>query len=188
MDLNEDEKRELLRIARSSIESTVRRLKPERLSSLPIPLQTPCGAFATLRIDKELRGCVGYVEGRFPLAQTVQEVASKAATQDPRFFPISELELDAVEIEISVLSPLEKVQNIQEIVIGKHGLVIESGYRRGLLLPQVAEEFHLDREQFLSHTAAKAGLPSDVWRQPGVQIYRFTVEKFSESEFSVTSH
>jgi AmmeMemoRadiSam system protein A len=180
--LNPEDKKALLHLARTSIECAV--------SGKPIPgtdllsqnLHTPCGAFVTVRVHGDLRGCYGYINAYYPLAQSVQDVAVKAALEDPRFDPIAPDELGALEIEISVLEPPEKVHDIAEIKIGVHGLILETRHHRGLLLPSVATEYGWDREQFLSHTAIKAGLPPEAWNNKNVTIYKFTADKFSESD------
>jgi len=111
----------------------------------------------------------------------------KAAFEDPRFPTLSAREFEEVEIEISVLSPLRKITDVGEIEVGKHGLVLEAGFARGLLLPQVATEYGWDREQFLNHTARKAGLYPDAWRQKGTSIFIFTSDVFSEATISLTA-
>jgi AmmeMemoRadiSam system protein A len=113
----------------------------------------------------------------------VEEVARKAAFEDPRFPPVRAEELPEISIEISFLSPLEKVRDISTIEVGKHGLVMEGGGRRGLLLPQVATEYKWNREEFLHHTAKKAGLPPESWRSMNVMLCSFTTDTFSEAEF-----
>jgi AmmeMemoRadiSam system protein A len=188
MNLTNEEKRTLLKIARSSIQSA--------LGGEPLPqkeyksesLSRPSGVFVTLRIGENLRGCIGYVEPLFPLAQATEEAAVKAAMEDPRFMPMTLVELASITIEISVLSPLSELHDTTKIEIGKHGLVIDAGFRRGLLLPQVATEYGWDREQFLTHTATKAGLPPDAWKRNEVKLFTFTVEKFEESEFEKESN
>ena len=185
MHLSELEKRELLRIARERIGLAIKKRTYSSAESAGGILDEPAGAFVTLRLRGELRGCIGYIEPRLPLFKTVEEVAAKAALEDPRFFPLTRDEFEDVDIEVSVLSPLQRVDSIKEIEIGKHGVVLDGGITRGLLLPQVAEEFHWDRETFLRHTAVKAGLPPEAWNHPAVQLYSFTVERFSESEFAV---
>jgi AmmeMemoRadiSam system protein A len=141
------------------------------------------GVFVTLQLGEDLRGCIGYIEPLFPLAQATQDVAVKAAMEDPRFMPVTLSEMDKITIEISVLSPLSELHDVENIEIGKHGLVIDAGFRRGLLLPQVATEYHWDRAQFLKQISLKAGLPPDAWKQKGMKLFTFTVEKFDESEF-----
>jgi AmmeMemoRadiSam system protein A len=130
----------------------------------------------TLRKDHELRGCIGYIESRFPLADVVGEVAVKAAFEDPRFPPLTVSELEEITIEVSVLSPLQPVHDLEEIQVGVHGLLIELAGRRGLLLPQVASEYRWDRETFLENTARKAGLPRNAWKDPQAKIYLFSAE------------
>ncbi|HEX9828624.1 MAG TPA: AmmeMemoRadiSam system protein A [Bacteroidota bacterium] len=176
----EKERNELLRTARESIQRLLEGGSAEAPSVKSRALQEPRGAFVTLRMGGELRGCIGYIEPNLPLAQTVQEVAQKAAFEDPRFSPLSSEELSVVEIEISVLSLVERVTDIQEIEIGTHGLVIESGALRGLLLPHVATNYRWDREQFLRQTAIKAGLPPEAWRKQDVAIYKFSTETFTD--------
>ncbi len=183
MHLGDEEKRELLKTAREHIESVFH--KPQELPQpvLSESLQNPSGVFVTLRKEGDLRGCIGYVEARLPLVQAVAEVAVKTAFEDPRFAPVGEDEIDEIDIEISVLSPLEEVEDFEKIEVGKHGLVLESGFARGLLLPHVATEHLWDRDQFLNHTALKAGLAPDAWKTRGVRVLMFTTVTFSESEF-----
>ena len=184
MDLTNEEKCTLLKIARSAIVSTLESKAQPSLKFQSEALNRRSGVFVTLRIGEDLRGCIGYVEPLFPLARATQDVAVKAAMEDPRFMPITLTELEKITIEISVLSPLSEVQDVEKIEIGMHGLVIDAGYRRGLLLPQVATEYHWDSKQFLKQVALKAGLPSDAWKQEEIKLFTFTVEKFEESEFA----
>lgn len=182
MELNAQEKVELLEIARRSIEAEVRGVFYSHLPTRHSKLNEKSGVFVTLRIDNELRGCIGYVEAKVPLLRGVHEVAVKAACEDPRFMPLTAKELDQVEIEISVLSPLQPMDEIEDIVIGKHGLVVDAGDRRGLLLPHVATEFSWNREQFLEHTCAKAGLPPTSWKRSDVNVFIFRTDTFSEKD------
>jgi AmmeMemoRadiSam system protein A len=188
MELSVSDKKELLRIARTSIEQAMKGVPISTRETSTGILSELRGAFVTLRLQNELRGCIGYVEPRLPLQETVREVAEKAAFEDPRFPPLSEDELKEVEIEISVLSPLRKISSVDEIEIGKHGLILDAGYTRGLLLPQVATEYGWGREEFLSHTARKAGLPSDAWKHRGIEFLVFTSDVFSEAEFAPSNH
>ena len=184
MNLAIEDKRILLKIARSDIAAAV---ENKTLPSLKIQneaLNRRSGVFVTLQIGDDLRGCIGYIEPLFPLASATQEVAVKAAMEDPRFMPVTPSDLDRITIEISVLSPLSELQDVENIEIGKHGLVIDAGYRRGLLLPQVATEYNWDRKQFLKQLSLKAGLPPDAWKQKEIKLFTFTVEKFDESEFA----
>lgn len=180
MDLTDQDKQSLLHIARMSIERAVRGQDLPDVSATSETLKQPSGAFVTLSKQGELRGCIGYTDAHKPLAETVSEVAVKAALEDPRFAPVTDDELDDVVVEVSVLSPLQKISHIDEVEVGKHGLVVERGYCRGLLLPQVAEEYHWDREAFLKYTARKAGLPADAWKDAETVIYIFTAEIFRE--------
>jgi AmmeMemoRadiSam system protein A len=184
MDLTYEEKRTLLKIARSAITCALESKTLPSLNFKSEALNRNSGVFVTLRIGEHLRGCIGYIEPLFPLVSAVQEVAVKAAMEDPRFMPLTQSELDRITIEISVLSPLKELKDIETIEIGKHGLVIDAGYRRGLLLPQVATEYNWDRKQFLKQISLKAGLPADAWKRKEVKLFTFTVEKFDESEFA----
>lgn len=137
------------------------------------------GAFVTLKRGGELRGCIGTLECRRPLPDEVARIAASAAVEDPRFPPVRASELDGLDVEVSVLGPLEPIDPSDPgaIVIGRHGLVVEQGRLRGLLLPQVATEHGWDRLAFLAHTCVKAGLPPDSWRN-GARVYRFSAEVF----------
>ena len=136
------------------------------------------GAFTTLHLNGKLRGCIGYVVPTHSLYRTVAETARAAAFDDPRFSPVTADEAADLEIEISVLSPLRPIRP-EEIVVGRHGLVIRKGFRRGLLLPQVPVEWGWDRETFLAQTCKKAGLALDAWEQ-GAEIQAFTAEVFGD--------
>ena len=178
MPYTDAEKKTLHEIARSAIAARVAGKPLPPLPPLSPALQEKRGAFVTLHLDHQLRGCIGTIEPIKPLAEVVQEMAVAAAFQDPRFPPLSAKELDRIDLEISVLTPLVPVSRIEEIEVGKHGLLIERGFRRGLLLPQVATEYHWDRQTFLEHTCLKAGLPPDAWRDAQTRIYRFSAEVF----------
>ena len=143
-------------------------------------LQRKHGAFVTLTLHGQLRGCIGFVIAERPLLETVREAARAAAFQDPRFSPLRGAELEEIHLEISVLSEPRRVHDVGEIRLGEHGLIVRRGFRSGLLLPQVATEYGWDRETFLSHTCAKAGLPRDSWRDPDTEIELFGAEVFGE--------
>lgn len=169
----------LLRLAREAIVAHV--------SGLPAPsapvegvLARRGGAFVTLHSSGALRGCIGHVEDDEPLGRVIPRCAISAATQDPRFAGIQSAELSLVDIELSLLGPLEPIAGPSDIEIGRHGLVVERGWNRGLLLPQVATEWGWDTETFLAHTCRKAGLPDDAW-QRGATLWRFEAEVFGES-------
>ncbi len=136
------------------------------------------GAFTTLHLHGQLRGCVGYVFAVRPLMRTVAETAVAAAFHDTRFLPLTEEEAREIDIEISVLSPLQPIAP-EDVEVGRHGLVVTLGARRGLLLPQVPQEYGWDRETFLAETCHKAGLPGDAWEH-GATLEAFTAEVFSE--------
>lgn len=178
--LTESEKIFLLRLARSSIESAVRRTPLPPFGPCEPSLLQPRGAFVTLHERNDLRGCIGYADPVKPLAQTIQEIAAKAALEDLRFPPVGPEELAGINIEISVLSPLTRMKQITDIEMGTHGLMIEYEGNRGLLLPQVPAEYGWDRETFLAQTAKKAGLPPHMWKNRGVETFFFTAEIFSE--------
>ena len=139
------------------------------------------GVFVTLRNNGQLRGCIGVVEADTPLGDSVARCAAGAALQDPRFAPMRAADLSQLQIEISLLSQPERI-DINAIEIGRHGLIVISGDRRGLLLPQVAVQHNLDREKFLSETCRKAHLLRDAWRDARTQILGFTCDVFSDPE------
>lgn len=179
--LSNREKSALLQIARRSLVETIvhgHRWQPEERAGI---LAESRGAFVTLHIDKKLRGCVGQVEPHKSLASTVARCAISAAREDDRFDPVQPEEVPRLVIEISVLSPPTPITPI-DIQIGMHGLIVERGPFRGLLLPQVATERHWTPEKFLSETCLKAGLPGDAWKSKETRILGFSAEVFSESE------
>ena len=179
--LNKEQRRKLLSLARRSIEHYLRTGK--RLDNLEIDdplLYKEKGAFVTLEKNGMLRGCIGHIIADMPLCEVVAEMAIQAAVGDPRFPAVDIGEMKDIEIEISVLSPLKKLEDINDIRIGKHGLLLRKGIHSGLLLPQVPVEYGWDRQTFLRHLALKAGLPADGWRDG--EIYWFTAEVFSEKE------
>jgi AmmeMemoRadiSam system protein A len=173
----EDQQRTLVDIARAAVAASV----AGRAITWPEPAGLPeaSGAFVTLKRNGQLRGCIGTLACRRPLAEEIARVAVSAAREDPRFVPVSPAELDGLDVEVSVLGPLEAIDPLdpEAIVIGRHGLVVELSARRGLLLPQVATERGWARDEFLSQTCAKAGLPHDAWRR-GATVYRFDADVF----------
>lgn len=172
-----EERAALLRLAHRSIESA---LEGDEIELVPPNehLAEHRGAFTTLHLHDKLRGCIGYVFPTQSLYRTVAETARSAAFDDPRFEPVDLDEARRLKVEISVLSLLRPA-TAEQIVIGKHGLVVQHGSRRGLLLPQVPVEWDWDRETFLAQTCLKAGLPSDAWMR-GAQLQVFTAEVFGE--------
>lgn len=176
--LSDEDKSTLHKIALTSIKN---RLKSKE-TSLSTPdskiLQENRGAFVSLHRRGKLRGCIGFIQGVKPLYQTIHEMSMSAAFQDPRFEPLKEKELEDLEIEISVLTPLKQVSDINEIEIGKHGLMIVKEPYSGLLLPQVATEYGWDRETFLNQTCMKAGLPEGSWVDKDTKILAFSADVF----------
>lgn len=180
--LTPNQRTQLLSIARTSIESALDgvRLRVDESSLDPV-LTRPSGAFVTLHTpDGDLRGCIGTIQPVAPLCQAVSSNAINAAFRDPRFHPLEREELPEIHIEISVMSPIEVVTDVETIEVGRDGLIISRGSRAGLLLPQVASDYGWDRETFLAQTCTKAGLPTDAWRRPDCRIERFSAEVFSE--------
>jgi AmmeMemoRadiSam system protein A len=137
------------------------------------------GAFVTLKVNDQLRGCIGYPLPYKPLWETITDVAVSAATQDPRFESLTLGELPSAKIEISVLSMPKSIKDIKEVEVGKHGIIISKGPCKGLLLPQVPVEWNWDLETYLSHGCLKAGLEEDEWKK-GVDIEIFSAQVFSE--------
>jgi len=173
-----DESREyLLDVAKQAIERHVKNEPRQKLIYEDPKLKNRWGAFVTLKIGKNLRGCIGNIVSDRPLPETIADMAVQSASMDPRFPPIGPAELDQLGIDISILGPLTDVSDTDEIVIGRHGLVIEQKGRRGLLLPQVATEYNLDTIHFLEQTCIKAGLPPDAWKE-GARVYKFAAEYF----------
>ncbi len=180
MKLSAADKKLLLQMARASIEAHLLDKPVAPLETVPQSLCEARGAFVSLHRRGQLRGCIGYLEAVKPLGQTVREMAAAAAFHDPRFRPLGKEELADLEVEISVLSPMQLIKNIDEIQVGTHGLYIVQGYCRGLLLPQVATEYKWDRLTFLQQTCCKAGLRPEAWKDPETKIYRFTAEIISD--------
>ncbi|HYH00653.1 MAG TPA: AmmeMemoRadiSam system protein A [Terriglobales bacterium] len=173
------ERGQLIRLAHQAIEAA--------LSGVELDLTPPTehlaqrrGAFTTLHLDRQLRGCVGYVIDSYALWRTVAETAVAAAFYDTRFYPVTAEEARRLEIEISVLSPARPIEP-EEVEVGRHGLIVSHCGQRGLLLPQVPIEHGWNRELFLAQTCLKAGLPMDAWLN-GAYLEAFTAEVFSEAE------
>jgi AmmeMemoRadiSam system protein A len=175
---SETDRHLLLRVAREAIAAYVGAAPADVHADAGV-LARPGGAFVTLHKRGDLRGCIGHVEATEPLGRVVPRCAVAACSTDPRFPPIAPDELDQIDLEISLLGPLEPIAGPQDIVVGRHGLVVERGWQRGLLLPQVAVEWGWDAESFLAHTCRKAGLPADAWKNHAT-VWRFEAEVFGE--------
>lgn len=178
--LSDDEKRELLRIARATLREffytgRIPPGKPHRDS-----LTAEAGVFVTLHKAGALRGCIGTHQETTALFRIIQEMTVAAASRDSRFEPVQEVEVDEIEIEISVIGMALTVSAPTDIDLGTHGLSIEHAGKRGLLLPQVAAEHGWSQSEFLEHVCAKAELPGDAWSQPGAQVFAFTAQVFSD--------
>ena len=179
--LTDAQKKRLLQIARESMEIYVRTGKRLEITEEDALLNKPLGAFVTLHRGGRLRGCIGNIIGRQPLYLTVRDMAVEAAVSDPRFPPVSVAELSDIDLEVSALSELEKIDDPNVIEMGKHGVLIRSGGRSGGYLPQVATETGWSREEFMdSLCSQKAGLPQDAWKTGACEIYIFTAEVFKE--------
>jgi AmmeMemoRadiSam system protein A len=177
----------LLRLARESIAAHLGRSLPDPQSAIRDPqfeqpsiLAQFCGAFISLHNRGDLRGCIGHIEANQLLGDVVARCAVAACSADPRFPPIAHIELAEIDIEISLLGPLESIAGPADVAVGRHGLVVEDGWQRGLLLPQVATEWRWDAETFLAQTCHKAGLPRDAWKH-GAALWRFEAEVFGEA-------
>jgi AmmeMemoRadiSam system protein A len=172
--LKKESQIELLRIARETLKlCTEGKACDKIVSNLP-ELQAHLGAFVTLTKSGELRGCIGNFEPEQPLWQVVREMAIAASLEDPRFSPVRPEEVGHIRIEISVLTPRQKIQDIDEIQVGTHGLYIKRGWHAGTLLPQVAVEYKWDKATFLKQTCYKAGLPADAWMDPQTEIFVYS--------------
>ena len=177
--LLDSEKEYLKDLVRTAI-----RTKLDGQDDAPIPepptlkLKSPLGAFVTLKIDGRLRGCIGNLQGAGELYRTVWNMSRAAAFNDPRFSSLSGDEFDKLDVEISVLSTVEPCPDVNEIRVGRHGLVIQRGSQSGILLPQVPVEWGWDRERFLAQTCVKAGLKPDAWQKVGTNVFWFEAEVF----------
>jgi len=181
MSLEKRAKLRLLRVARGAAEAAASGRRPPEPCPTESGTDLTAGAFVTLRRGGDLRGCIGTFHAAEPLYRTVAEMARSAAIGDPRFPPVRPDEVSNLEIEISVLTPMRRIRDPNEIEVGRHGLCIARGHHRGVLLPQVATEYGWDRTEFLEHTCLKAGLPLNAW-QEGADIYVFEAEVFGERE------
>ena len=181
--LTAEEQKILLDVAREAVRAcTLREESAPPVIDTP-RLQENRGCFVCIKIDGILRGCIGNFISDKPLYLLVREMAQAASCRDPRFYPMKPEDLERFELEISVLTPMQKISSIEEIQVGTHGLYIEKNSFRGVLLPQVATEYGWDREMFLGQTCLKAGLKKTDW-QEGADINIFSAQVFSESSFA----
>ena len=179
-ELNTREQQALLAIARQAIVHGVQTGQEYIEPREEKVLNQRNGCFVTIKQNGQLRGCIGNFQSELPLFKEVAQMAQASAAKDPRFYPLKENDLDNFTLEISVLSPLQKIEDIDEIEVGKHGIYIEKSFYRGVLLPQVALEHNWDRLTFLKQTCIKAGLPTDAWKADDAEIYVFSAQVFAE--------
>jgi len=178
--LTGEEERHLLRIAREALEARVRRTAVPDIDERVVS-PSRWGAFVTIACHGELRGCLGRVTSAVPLPVLVHHLAQAVADSDPRFDAVRPDELEDISVEVSVLSPEREITSVAEIQVGRHGLIVEQGSRRGLLLPQVPAEHGWDRDAFVTHACLKAGLAGDAWRR-GVRMFVFEAHVFAEGK------
>ncbi len=177
--MTDDTRKALLGVAREAIVAHVTGVRRDEPDAGAFASRTG-GAFVTIHHRGELRGCIGHIEADRPLVRVVSQCAVSACSADPRFPPVTPDELADIDIELSVLGPLELITGPDDIAVGRHGLVVARDGRRGLLLPQVATEWKWDALTFLAQTCRKAGLPVDAWKK-GATVWRFDADVFGES-------
>lgn len=182
--LSKKVQQQLLYLARQTIADHLYFMSSARFVRVDASAEIKAGVFVTIRHRGELRGCIGLPESTEVLPITVAEMALAAATRDPRFEPIQADELAFSTIEISVLTPLQKISTLEEIIVGQHGIYIREENHHGLLLPQVATNAGWGREQFLAAVCRKAGLPTGAWKSEKLNIHIFRAEVFSDDEFA----
>ena len=173
-----DDQLSVLSVARQALEARVARFGAPDVECVG-PFALRCGAFVSIHRGDDLRGCLGRLTADWRLGRTIVHLGGAVADRDPRFPPVMPSELPLLQIEISLLTPERPIASVDDIEVGRHGLIVEHGYARGLLLPQVATEHAWDRETFLEHTCMKAGLPRDAWTN-GARIHVFEAHVFSE--------
>ncbi|MHC4511527.1 MAG: AmmeMemoRadiSam system protein A, partial [Planctomycetota bacterium] len=174
--MNDQQKKTLLKVARDTVEAVIRQKSPAKPQSDDPELNAPCGCFVTLKNRGRLRGCIGQFTSESPLIELIAEMAKASATGDPRFLgdPITARELEKLDIEISVLSTLQRTDDPLSLRLGIDGIYIKRGRASGCFLPQVATETGWDKEEFLSYCCAhKAGLAPDAWKDPETEVYLF---------------
>jgi AmmeMemoRadiSam system protein A len=180
VDFSTDEKKELLSIARNSIQSYLEHNKIKYPEITNPKFLKKMGVFVTLHADNSLRGCIGYPLPEKPLVEAIVDNAISSSTQDPRFEPVALPEMKSIDIEISVLTVPQEVEGVDDVEIGRDGIIISKGFNRGLLLPQVPTEQNWTLDQYISYGCMKAGLPGDEWKR-GIKIETFQAIVFGES-------
>jgi AmmeMemoRadiSam system protein A len=178
MVISPEDQRRLIDLAHRAIEARVRHAGLPEIDSTLVP-DIRRGAFVSIFCDGELRGCLGRLNSQLPIARLVAQLAQAVADSDPRFHRVTPQELAGIGFEISVLTREREIQSVDDIEIGRHGLIVEQGTSRGLLLPQVPAEHGWDRDTFLDHTCLKAGLAANAWRR-GARIFVFEAQIFGE--------
>jgi AmmeMemoRadiSam system protein A len=178
MVIDPDDQRRLLDLAHRALEARVHHADLPEIDSTLVP-DVRRGAFVTIFHDGELRGCLGRLNSQLPVARLVAQLAQAVADSDPRFHRVTPQELEGIGVEISVLTGEREIQSVDEIEVGRHGLIVEQGTSRGLLLPQVPAEQGWDRDEFLDHACLKAGLAADAWRR-GARLFVFEAQVFGE--------
>lgn len=176
-------KREMMELARAALEAAVRGQKLPKAGEVSAELELQRGIFVTLKNRGMLRGCLGRFEADTPLKVLVPQMTAASTTEDPRFLsnPITPEELPGIEIKISVLSPRHKVDSPEEVQVGEHGIYITAGFSSGCYLPEVATEYNMSREEFLTSCCRdKAGLPPEAWKSPKTEVYVFTTQSIGE--------
>ena len=181
--LNKEQKQKILKLARDSIAYYLKTGKRLEVKESDIVLNKEMGAFVTLHKNGSLRGCIGNIIGRGPFYLTVRDMAVASAVEDPRFSKVASKETDEIDIEISALSQLEKIDDPKKIEVGKHGVLVKQGFQSGVYLPQVAKETGWTRDEFMTSLCGeKAGIDPDAWKRGECEIYIFTAEVFGEKE------
>jgi AmmeMemoRadiSam system protein A len=179
----DQEKKAMLSIARDAIARRLGLAARDEAPEVTPAMREERGVFVTLHKKGKLRGCIGNIEGRRPLLEAISDLALESAFGDPRFPALRQEEFSELDIEISILTKLTRIENTDQIQVGEHGLYLRKGFHSGLLLPQVATEYGWDRKTFLEQTCWKAGLPEDAW-QKDAEIFTFGAEVFGEKELS----
>lgn len=186
MELNREQQINLLRLARKTLANKLEIKGYVEPTSFDDEIyKEKRGCFVTLHSKGNLRGCIGYIIAYKSIYETVIDMSVSAAFRDPRFEPMSEFEYENIDFEISVLSSIEIVENISEIVVGKHGIIMSNGSNQGLLLPQVPVEQGWNLDQFLTNTCYKSGMMENCWKDKDTKIEKFSAQVFSEKELGL---